>query len=253
MEIYDDDLVSIITPMYNAERFVSNAIQSVLMQTYTKWEMIIVDDGSIDQSYKIASEHKNTDNRIHIIRLERNYGISYARNRAISQAKGKYIAFLDSDDIWLPNKLRTQVEIMERSNAAFCFSSCYVIDQNGDNVRKIRKVPDKINYHELLYGNVIPCLTVMINRNKIGIIDFKNIRHEDYAAWLEILKHIDTAALGIQMPLAKYRISKNTVSANKFKSILWVWNIYRKEQQFGIFKSWYYIIASTIKAIKKWC
>ena len=246
-----EDLVSIITPMYNAERFIAETIRSVLSQTYSCWEMIIVDDGSTDHSHEIVERYVHQDNRIHLIRLDKNYGIAQARNAAINQSNGRFLAFLDSDDVWLPEKLMIQLEFMKKSKCAFCFSGCFVIDQYGNFTKKERKVPKSISYNKLLYGNVIPCLTVLLDRQRFKNIKFQEINHEDYATWLELLKQTDIA-MAVQKPLAKYRIYQKTVSSNKFKSIFWVWNIFRQEQKLNVFKSIYCIIIRTFKAFLKW-
>lgn len=246
-----DGLVSIVTPMYNAENFIEETIQSVCKQTYAKWELIIVDDCSTDRSVEIARKYSEMDQRIRIICNASNVGVAATRNRAIDDAKGQYIAFLDSDDIWLKDKLEKQLETMKKTGSPFCYGMCGVIDSTGKNLNKDRVVPKEIDYKELLKGNVIPCLTVLIDRKRIDIIEMPNIPHEDYACWLTIFDKYGIVAHGIQTVIAQYRIVEKSISNNKIKAAGWTWNIYRNYLKLPICKSVWCFICYIIKAIAK--
>ncbi len=246
----NDGLVSIITPMYNAGSTIERTILSVLSQTYEEFEMIIVDDKSDDEGPTIAMEYGRKDKRIIYIKSTEGLGVSGARNKAIDMSKGQYIAFLDSDDTWESDKLEVQLKLMKEKNAAFVFSGCDCVDSE-DRFIKERKVPKKVDYKELLKGNVIPCLTVILDRRKIEDIKMERIHHEDYALWLSILKKGFTA-YAVQRPLAHYRIGQTSVSSNKIKAAGWTFNIYRKHEKLGFIKSVYYFVNYMYRAFVKW-
>ena len=160
-------LVSIITPSYKSEKFISQTIESVLGQTYQNWEIIIVDDVSPDNSNKIIEEYSKKDSRIKLIKLEKNSGAAVARNIAIEESKGRYIAFLDADDIWKPEKLEKQIEFMRKNNYAFTYTAYEKVDENGVVFGKIG-VPLKVSYNQLLRTCVIGCLTAVYDREKLA-------------------------------------------------------------------------------------
>jgi len=244
------DLVSIITPSYNSKRFIEDTIKSVIAQSYQNWEMIIVDDASIDESIEIIQKYVNIEYRIILFSNDKNLGASESRNLAIKEAKGTYIAFLDSDDIWLPNKLEKQIELMERENIAMSYSNYETINEDGVVIGKFL-APSKIRYQDMLKTSYIGTLTTIYNVRKLGKIYFMNIGHEDYILKLEILKKIDYA-IGIDEVLAQYRITENSLSSNKLKSALWQWNIYRNIEKISIFKSIGYFISYTYNGFTKY-
>ena len=217
-------LVSIITPMYNSEATIAETIKSVLAQTYSEWEMVIVDDCSTDASASIVKKYQNIDKRIHYYKREKKSSVANARNYAIKMSKGHYLAFLDSDDLWEKDKLQKQVSFMEKNNVSFCYSACATIDENSRKTGKIRWIKSYADYAILLKGNFIPCLTVVLEKKLFDKIEFPEIKHEDYAVWLSILK-TGIKAYGINEVLAYYRVNSKSVSANKFKAALWTWNI----------------------------
>jgi len=235
-------MTSIITPSYNSARFIDIMIKSVLNQTYKNWELIIVDDCSRDSSIEIIESYAKQDSRIHLITLENNSGPAIARNIAIEKAQGKYIAFLDSDDIWISNKLEKQINFMESKQISFSFSSYQIINEDGKYLKTFYIKESKINYFDLLKTNSIGCLTAIYNQHTLGKIYMPIIKkRQDYGLWLKILKKIDYA-YGIQEPLAKYRIHKNSISANKLKASQYQWKIYREVEKFNILKSIYYFV-----------
>lgn len=246
----EKNLVSIITPMYNAEKWIEKTILSVQGQSYQNWEMIIIDDCSSDNSAIIVKNMAKLDNRIKYHKNVENSGVAVTRNRGIGYSIGQYIAFLDSDDLWYPEKLEKQIEKMQREKVAFCYTACCVIDENDKKTGKVRYVPASIDYKELLKGNEIPCLTVVLDREQISDIEMPQIHHEDYVTWLNILRSGITAH-GMNEVLAAYRVNTHSLSGNKFKAMGWTWNIYRNYLKLNIFQSCRYFVWYVIKAFKK--
>ena len=184
-----NNLVSIITPCYNSENFISETINSVLNQTYKNWEMIIVDDVSTDRSVDIISTFCKQDARIQLHQLLDNSGAAIARNKAIELAQGTFIAFLDSDDLWLPKKLEYQLDFMLKNKYLLSYTSYEIINEDGNLTNKIINCKDKLDYKRMLYSNEIGCLTAMYNRDILGKIFMPEIRkRQDYGLWLKILK-----------------------------------------------------------------
>jgi glycosyltransferase involved in cell wall biosynthesis len=212
--------------------------------------MIIVDDMSKDNTVKIIEKYLQIDKRIRLIKSQKNVGPALARNKAIKEAVGKYIAFLDSDDVWLPNKLQVQVQFMINNNLPFSYSAYDVIDENS-NYLKSFYVRDFIDYKGLLKKNIIGCLTAMYDAEKLGKIFMKNIGHEDYALWLDILKRVKYGK-GINEPLARYRVVKKSISSNKLKTMAYQWNIYRKIEKIDFFKSIYFFLFYMYNGLKKY-
>ena len=166
-----EGLVSIIMPSYNASRFIAESINSVFLQAYSNWELLIVDDCSMDNSVRIAQKFVDIDKRVRLFPLEKNVGAAAARNVAIGQAKGQYIAFLDSDDVWEEDKLKKQLAFMEENSYAFTFSNYYVMEEDGRKIGNIVRVPTSLTYHQYLRNTIIGCLTVIIDRKQTG--DFR--------------------------------------------------------------------------------
>ena len=245
------ELVSIITPSYNSARFINECISSVLEQTYTNWELIIVDDASNDNSRELISSIAARDNRIKFVFLTKNIGVAGARNIALERSKGRYIAFLDSDDVWKKEKLTKQIGFMQSHDISFSFSSYQPMSENGMEIFKEIKAPLKINYNSFLKNTIIGCLTVVLDKHKLGSVKVPNLRtSQDMALWLSIMKGgID--AYGIEQSLAYYRIVGNSNTSNKFKVIKGVWEIYRDKEGFGYVKSIWYFINYAFNAIKK--
>ncbi|CEI73874.1 glycosyltransferase family 2 protein [Romboutsia hominis] len=246
-----ENLVSIITPMYNSGKFIRNTIESVLNQTYEDWEMIIVDDCSKDESPEIVKSYTKKDERIKYIRVSENKGVSNARNVALKNASGRYIAFLDSDDIWETTKLEKQIRFMKEKNCAISFTSYELINEENQKLNKVVRVPKSVDYKTLLKGNVLGCLTVVIDKSKLNFdIKMSGVRHEDYVLWLSILKR-GYIAYGLDEVLAQYRKSLTSLSGNKIKSAMWTWNIYRNIEKIPLHKSIYYFVNYSINGIKK--
>ncbi|EJS61636.1 TPA: glycosyltransferase [Bacillus thuringiensis] len=242
--------VSVITPSYNSIRFIGETISSVQNQSYENWEMIIVDDGSTDQSAAKIKEIIEGDSRIRLLSLKENVGAAKARNLAIQEARGRYIAFLDSDDIWLPHKLKTQLLFMEEMNIAFSYASYSLIDENGNELNREVSAPKSVDYHYLVGNTIIGCLTVMIDREKIPYVEMPSIQPEDTALWLNLL-HEGYEAKGIQQVLAKYRIVTNSVSRNKIRAAFRYWKLLREQERLNSVQIFYYFSKYAYHAYKK--
>lgn len=223
----DELLISVIMPAYNCEKYIEDAIKSVLAQTYKGWELIVIDDGSQDGTATIVEELAYKDSRIRKYKNTQNMGVSATRNRGISLARGEWIAFLDSDDMWEKIKLHKQVDFVKKSNAEFIFTGNSYINESGNYFKNITEVPEIVSYKKLRNHNVIPCSSVLIKKKY-----FKNIKmekddmHEDYAVWLRILR-LGINAYGVNEPLLIYRISKNSKSGNKLKTVKMTYKVFR--------------------------
>ena len=244
-------LVSIITPSYNSSKFIEECINSVISQTYLDWEMIIIDDCSIDNSRDLITKFAKEDSRIHPIFLEENVGAAEARNIAIKESKGKYIAFLDSDDLWKKNKLEKQISFMNEKNIAFSFTSYQPMSENGVEKYSVINVPYQIDYHSYLKNTIIGCLTVVIDREKTGEFQMPNIRSShDMALWLLIMKR-GFSAYGLNENLAFYRIVSTSNTSKKWKAAKEVWDVYRKVEKLNIVYSAICFVGYVYNAIKK--
>lgn len=236
-----EDLVSIIMPTYNCAKYIGEAINSVLSQTYKNWELIIVDDCSIDNTEEVVKKYLEKDNRIKYFKLSVNSGPAVARNVALEKASGKYIAFLDSDDLWMEEKLEKQISFMKQNNYNFTFTSYIQINENGEENGVIIKAKKKVDYNGVLLSCPIGNSTVIYNAEKLGKFEIPNIRkRNDYALWLQILKK-EKYAYGLNEILAKYRIRKNSVSRNKLDLIKYHWYLYRKIEKLSILRSTFHI------------
>ncbi|MDO3695141.1 glycosyltransferase family 2 protein [Wenyingzhuangia sp. chi5] len=242
-------LVSIITPCYNSENFIADTIKSVQNQSYENWEMLITDDGSTDSSIKIIEKFAAKDPRIKLFKIS-NAGAAVARNHSIEQAKGTFIAFLDSDDMWLPQKLEKQINFMQTNDYVLTFTSYQRMSEEGVLLNDIINAHEKLSYKHMLSSNKIGCLTAMYNQEKLGKIYMPLIRkRQDYGLWLNILKQIDFA-YGLQEVLATYRLRNFSVSAKKTEMIKWNWKLYREIEQKSIIKAIYYVLCNICIKLK---
>lgn len=243
-------LVSVIMPAFNSARFIMQAIDSLRAQTYANWELIVVDDKSTDGTIEIIEREVKRDQRVRLICAETKLGAAGARNLAIREATGRFIAFLDSDDLWLPNKLQIQVNAMLAGGYAVTYGRYRRISENSLRVGHLLRVPEKISYQTLLCQNIVGTLTVMIDRTQIPTIEMRSERHEDFILWLELLKK-GYSFYGIQQDLARYRVVNTSVSHNKLRAASWVWRIYRHIEGLNLVQSvWYfsnYFLRSSIR------
>ncbi|MGX2960665.1 glycosyltransferase family 2 protein [Peribacillus sp. JNUCC 23] len=243
-------LVSIITPSYNSSAFIIETIESVQAQTYPHWEMIIVDDKSKDDSVHIIHEYIKTEPRIKLIPLTQNGGAARARNVAINEAKGEYIAFLDSDDFWSPTKLEDQVTFMQKGNLAFSFTSYSLMDEKGNPMDIEVIAPETVDYKYLIGNTTIGCLTVMLDRQQIKQIEMPDIQPEDTALWLLLLRQ-GYQAYGLQKVLSKYRIVRNSTSRNKLKAAYRYWKLLRGQEKLNLIKTNFYFSKYAYHAYNK--
>ncbi len=246
----EQPLVSVITPAYNASRFIGETIESVLAQTYTNWEMIIVDDCSTDHTVDIVKSYKKEDDRIKLFQLEQNSGSGVARNRAMDEAKGRFLAFLDSDDLWMPEKLSRQIPFMLDNGLAFSFTKYVRMNEDGTMTNAVTKAPATVHYEDLMKHCVIGCLTVILDRSKIGEQRMLEIRtRQDYAFWLSLTRQ-GYLAYGLPEVLAKYRLVENSISSNKLKVARQNWRLYYKIEDQPLWKSlWYFANYATISVM----
>lgn len=245
-----DELVSIIIPVYNAYKFLDDTINTVLSQTYTNWELILVNDCSTDDSVEIIKKYQKHDNRIKLINNKVNSRAAVSRNNGIKEAKGRYICFLDADDKWESMKLEKQIKFMKENNCAFSFTGYeFADDKCIPNGKKVY-VPDKISYRQALGNTTIWTSTVMFDMDKLSKNDIymPNVKSEDTACWWSILKKIDYA-YGLNEILSYYRRTEGTLSSNKFEAIKRIWNLYRNVEKLNIFVSLYYFCCYAIRAV----
>ncbi|WP_342135315.1 glycosyltransferase family 2 protein [Providencia rettgeri] len=243
-EIVTQELVSIIMPCYNAEQYIKDSINSVLNQTYPHFELIIIDDLSTDNSINIINSF--SDNRIKLIQLTQNGGAGVARNTGIEAAQGRFIAFLDSDNLWRPNKLEVQLSHMIEGNYPLSYTQYQKFTQEGKG--KLVIPPNTVTYNELLYCNIIGCLTAVYDTKILGKQFMPLIRkRQDMGLWLKILAQGHTAYCCPQV-LADYRTDSG-MTQNKIDAAKYQWKFYRQELSFNIIKSTKYFIGYAIKGI----
>ena len=245
-------MFSIVMPCYNSGTYIRQAINSVRGQTYQDWELLVVDDGSTDNSADIIKGMEQTDGRIKYLKTNAPSGSPIVpRNIGVKNALGRYIAFLDSDDAWLPNKLERQMKMFEQyEDMAICFSNYEKMTEQGERNNRIIKAPSVTTYRQLLFGNVIGCLTAVYDIGKVGKVFFQNHSHEDYILWLDILKQ-GYVARNTNTVEALYRVRENSVSSNKLKTLSWQWDIYRNVEKIGLLRSSYYFLNYAYRAFKK--
>lgn len=221
------ELVSIIMPSYNTAKYISESIESVLKQTYANWELIIVDDCSTDETDDVVKSYLS-DARIHYLKNEKNSGAAVSRNYALREAKGKWIAFLDSDDIWLPEKLERQINFMKKNHYYFSYTNYEEIDEKSNVTGTVVTGPQKVSKHDMYNYCWLGCLTVIYDAEKIGLIQIADIKkNNDYAMWLKVCKKADCYLL--DEVLAKYRKGRcGSISSHNYTTLIkWHYRLYR--------------------------
>ncbi len=217
-------LVSIITPAFNSAKVLPRAVASVQTQSFDDWEMIVVDDGSADETFAIAQELAVQDARIRVLAQPQNTGPAQARNRAIQAAGGRFIAFLDADDAWLPEKLERQLAFMQEKRAGLSYTGFWRV--SGGRRHQVQ-VPFSVTRQQLLQGNVIGCLTAIYDREVYGTVEVPDLKmRQDYALWLDLLAR-SGPAYGLDQPLAEYFREPGSLSANRFRALVATWRLYR--------------------------
>ena len=236
------NLVSIITPTFNSAKYISETIQSVQNQTHQNWEMIIVDDCSSDNTTHLIKDFIEKDNRIQLYQLESNSGPAVARNKGIENVSGKYMTFLDADDIWFEDFIENSIKTIQETGIHFVFSSYKRSDENLNFIYSDFIVPQKVTYTDILKSNSISCLTAFLDIETLGKKSMPLIRkRQDMGLWLQYLKEI-SFAYGIQEPKAIYRIRENSLSRKKSNLLKYQWQFYREVENLNIFQSIYYML-----------
>lgn len=249
---YVDTLVSIVTPAYRAAHFIGETIRSVQAQTYQDFEMLVVDDCSPDDTAAIVESFSAGDPRIRLLRQPTNGGPAAARNRALAEARGRWIAFLDSDDTWLPRKLEKQLAFHRACGAKISFTEFRRVDSDGSHLGRLITVRDWLDYSRLLCDTGIATSTVIVDRTKTGLFSMKNTYLDDYACWLELLRS-GGRAVGLHEDLMRYRVLAGSVSRNKLKSARHVWRTYREVERLGLLRSaWSFINYAGRGVLKYW-
>lgn len=244
-------LVSVIMPCYNMERFISDTIDSVRRQTYPHWELLIVDDASTDGTVGIVKKHCAQEERIQLVVKPIHSGIADTRNQCIKMANGRFLAFLDADDLWHPEKLEQQLQFMTERNIGFSYSSYDCVDENGNPTGNTIKTAGNLNYEAYLRNTIIGCSTVMIDKDIVGEVVVPNFRtSEDAATWLNILRK-GFIAYAIEQPLTSYCIRQHSASSNKLKASADLWKVYRQNEKLPIFKAFECFLCYAFNAVKK--
>lgn len=245
------DKVSVITANFNCAPYLARTIESVLSQTYKNWEMIIVDDLSNDASVEIIKRYQQQDSRIILYQLSENQGPARARNLAIDKATGRYIAFLDSDDLWHPEKLEAQILFMKEREIAFSYTFYQLMNERGEHLNKTIEPPVEMTYHKLLMSNRIGCLTVVYDSDKLGKVFMPDIRkRQDYGLWLEILRR-EKFGYGLARTLASYRVRTASVSSSKFQLLFYNWELFRRVEGLSFFKSLFFLCSNIFYRLLK--
>ncbi|MDD3369025.1 MAG: glycosyltransferase family 2 protein [Lachnospiraceae bacterium] len=241
-------MISIIVPVYNAEKYIAHTIQMVQNQSYADWELLLVNDGSKDGSVAVIEEYLS-DSRIHLLQMPQNGGAARARNMGIEMAHGRYLAYLDADDVWMADKLEKELAFLQSKDAAFVFTAYEFGDENAQGTGKIVTVPETINYRQALSRTVIFTTTVMFDTEKIAkeLLKMPEVASEDTASWWKILRNGYTA-YGLNENLAVYRRPGKSLSSNKFVAMKRIWKLYREQEQLGVGSSAWYFLGWAIRA-----
>ncbi|MCR4618651.1 MAG: glycosyltransferase [Lachnospiraceae bacterium] len=253
MERDYSETVSVIIPVYQLEKYIEQTLDCVVAQTYTDWEVVCVEDGSKDRSAEIIEEYitKNgLEDKIRLIRQTDDYGAAAARNRGVNESKGRYIAYLDGDDVWSCDKLKKELEFMKKNDASFVFTGYEFADENAVGNGKVVKVPGTLNYKQALKNTTIFTSTVMFDTEKISRekLQMPKIKSEDTALWWRILRE-GTLAYGLNENLVLYRRPKKSLSSNKLEAIRRIWMLYRKAEHLNIFVSAYNFVFWAVRAV----
>ena len=249
-----DELVSIIVPVYNAEKYIGETIASVTAQTYENWELLLVEDCSSDGSLAAIRRcmEEREDSRIRLLRQPSNIGAAGARNRGLEEARGRYIAYLDADDLWAPKKLEKELRFLRETGAAFAFTGYEFADEQGRGTGKVVHVPRTLCYRQALSNTTIFTTTVMFDTAKIGKEELAMpvIKSEDTALWFRILRSGYTA-YGLDENLVSYRRTGGSLSANKLEALRRIWNLYRRAEGLGLWESLGHFVLWAVRAVKR--
>lgn len=244
------ELVSIVTPVYNAERFIGETIESVLKQTYQNWELLLINDDSQDASQTIVEAYVEKDQRIKLINLKENSGAAVARNTGLDAARGQYIAFIDSDDCWSETKLADQLDFMKGQAVHFSYTNFALVNEKGDILKESVKLPLKLNYSGLLKNTAIACSTVIVDRQHVGKFSMPLVRKgQDTATWLMLMRERQLTAYGLDKVLNYYRQVEGSISSDRIGALKRTWNTYRNLEGLSLPKASYYFAHYVLQAV----
>lgn len=248
------ELVSIIVPVYNVEKYIGETVASVRAQTYADWELLLVEDCSSDNTVDIITGLMEAwgDPRVRLVRQPSNMGAARARNRGLSEARGRYIAFLDADDLWAPEKLERELSFLKEKEAAFVFTGYEFADEDGRGTGKVVRVPETLNYRQALSNTTIFTTTVMFDTERIGReeLEMPLIKSEDTALWFRILRS-GYLAYGLDENLVRYRRAGKSLSSNKLEALRRIWNLYRRAEGLSVPESAYHFCLWAVRAVKR--
>ena len=249
-----DGLVSIIVPVYNVEKYIGETIACVEAQTYGNWELLLVEDNSSDRTLAVIGRcmEEREDSRIRLIRQPSNMGAARARNRGLKEARGRYIAYLDADDLWVPEKLEKELLFLREKEAAFSFTGYEFADEQGRGTGKVVHVPETLCYRRALSNTTIFTTTVMFDTEKIDReqLEMPVVKSEDTALWFRVLRNGYTA-YGLDENLVRYRRSDNTLSANKLEALRRIWHLYRRCENLSLPRSAWHFCFWAIRAVRR--
>ena len=250
----EPDLISIVVPVYRAENYIEETLDCVRTQTYTNWELLLIEDCGPDRSRQLIEEYirRTGDRRIRLLTHPTNLGAARARNLGVNEAKGRYLAYLDADDLWVPEKLERELAFMKEQKAAFVFTGYEFADENGIGTGKIVHVPMTINYKEALKNTTIFTSTVMFDMEQLSKeeLQMPQIKSEDTALWWRILRG-GTVACGLDENLVKYRRAGKSLSSNKIEALRRIWNLYRKAEGMSVPSSAWHFCFWAVRAVKR--
>lgn len=248
------DLISIIVPVYNAENFIEETMDCVLAQTYPEWELLLVEDCSSDDTVILIQQYmkKTGDSRVRLIRQPSNMGAARARNRGLKEANGRYVSYLDADDLWVPEKLERELAFMKEKDAAFAFTGYEFADESGKGMGKVVHVPETLTYRQALSNTTIFTTTVMFDLEKLPKeqLEMPLIKSEDTALWFKVLRS-GVTAYGLDENLVKYRRAGKSLSSNKLEALRRIWNLYRKAEGMNILSSAWHFCFWALRAVKR--
>ena len=252
MEKLTSPVVSVIMPAYNEERFVEEAIRSVIQQTFTDWELLVLDDCSQDSTCAIVQRIAAEDSRIRLINNEQNMGVAQTRNRGLELCAGQFVALLDSDDVWYPEKLSCQLKLAQETGADVVYCSYGMIDEHDEKICQDFIVPATTDYKDSLIKSVISCSTALLSRSVVDRYRFASgFYHEDLALWLQILRDGYTAC-GATEVLADYRVIEGTRASNKVRNAVNRWRVYRDYLKLPVLKSTVLLFQYALLGLKKY-
>lgn len=246
-----EPLISIVMPAYNIADYIADSIRSALAQTLHEFELIVIDDCSTDDTLDTVETLAASDSRIRILRTEHNLGCAGASNVGLQHARGRYVAFLDGDDLWATEKLAHQLEMLERTGAQLCYTAIQKIDVNGKPFGHVQSVPESVTYDELLGNPLIGCSTVLLDYEAVGRPLMSDIcKRQDFAFWLLLLRN-GARAVGINEPLMYYRVRSGSLSSDKLGAAHYVWCVYREQERLPLYRAVPKFIAYAVRGVGK--